>query len=74
MDITKITPYIASLSPDARTDIAAKKWDDFMTDALYAACAADTIADMFTARCVAEDAAENDDGSGAMGQIVKTPA
>lgn len=53
-----IKSHIASLSPDARQDIAAGQWDEVMTDALYAACGAQTVEEMAAARGIAEDAAQ----------------
>ena len=53
--ITEYTPslipaHIASLSDDARNDIATGKWDEVSADALYAACGASERAEMEEAR------------------------
>ena len=52
-----IKEYIATLTYDARADIAAGQWDEVMTDHLYAATGATTPEEMQAARAAAEEAA-----------------
>ncbi len=42
--------HARSLSAEAKADIIAGRWDEVMTDALYAACGAITAVDMVEAR------------------------
>ena len=58
MNMVAITAHVKILSAEARADIAAGKWDEVMTDKLYAACAAQTADEMGEARSIAEAAAK----------------
>lgn len=51
----EIATYLATLSTEARADIAAGNWDEVMADALYIAVGATTRDEMSHARRVAED-------------------
>jgi hypothetical protein len=57
MNANQIQPYVKNLSSDARADIVAGQWDEVMTDALYAACGAETHEEMTEARSLATEAA-----------------
>jgi len=57
MNTKKIAAHVASLSISTRTAIAASEWDEVMTDALYAACGAETAEQMAEARAAAGEAA-----------------
>lgn len=52
-----IAKHIGTLGQEALEDIAADKWDEVITDALYAYCGATTQAQMRQARAVARSAA-----------------
>lgn len=54
MNSKAINKHVETLSSDARADIAAGRWDEVMTDALYAACGATTPEEMAVARNFAE--------------------
>lgn len=57
MNKTKIAEHVAKMSEEAKRDMVAGRWDEVMTDALYAACGAETTAEMQEARDVAEQCA-----------------
>lgn len=54
MNIENISKHVATVSTEARKDMAAGQWDEVMTDALYAACGAETQDEMAEARQIAE--------------------
>jgi hypothetical protein len=54
MNIENITKHVATVSTEARKDMAGGLWDEVMTDALYAACGAETAEEMAEARSIAE--------------------
>jgi NAD(P)H-dependent FMN reductase len=53
-----LAEYLATLSDAALSDIAAGKWDDVMTDHLYAAMGCDTPEEMQDMRRKAQEAAK----------------
>ena len=57
MNADQINTHVQNLNSDARADIAAGRWDEVMTDALYAACGPTTTQEMAGARATAEDIA-----------------
>lgn len=57
MKLENIAKHVATVSTEARKDMAAGQWDEVMTDALYAACGAETQDEMTESRQIAEDAA-----------------
>lgn len=57
MNIENISKHISTVSPEARADMAAGQWDEVMTDALYAACGAETTEEMTEARSIAQEEA-----------------
>ena len=59
MKTNKIAEHVAKLSSEAQRDMFAGRWDAVMTDALYAACGAETIDEMREARNVAAQFANN---------------
>ncbi len=52
-----ITNHMATISAEARQDMAIGQWDEVMTDALYAACGARTREEMALARSLAMELA-----------------
>lgn len=57
MNIKAISKHVATVSTEARKNMAAGQWDEVMTDALYAACGAETTEEMAQARDIAADEA-----------------
>lgn len=57
MNAENIKNHVKNASDEARRDMAASRWDEVMTDALYADCGAETQDEMATAREIAERAA-----------------
>lgn len=57
MNIENIAKHVSTVSAEARKDMAASQWDEVMTDALYAACGAETTEEMSEARDIAAEKA-----------------
>jgi hypothetical protein len=54
MNTENISKHVSTVSTEALADMAAGQWDEVMTDALYAACGAETVDEMTSARSIAE--------------------